>query len=216
MRLSKSKIQTWLACKKQYKYRYIENFEIFKTSYAAERGILIHKYLENIYDDKEKVFKDLEIRFPEIVTPIKELLKKVPNKPYKSEMNIYDEELNIIGIIDRIEKEGNNTIIIDYKTGKEKDNLDYFRFELSLYTYLYEKETKDIVTHWGIHFVDTNKTIIEKVNRKSIEYMKKKVLKVREDISNEIMFDRTISPLCDYCDYKEHCFSKNQVGDGNS
>ena len=59
-----------------------------------------------------------------------------------AERKLYDEEKNLVGIIDAIYEKDGNYILVDYKTGKyrESDYKDYLD-ELHLYVYLVQKTT---------------------------------------------------------------------------
>jgi len=74
--------------------------------------------------------------------------------PEYREMEIYNEEKDFLGYIDRAEKLNDGTYrILDYKTGKVKTLRNYLA-ELSLYKWLFETETGKTVTRVGIYFSD--------------------------------------------------------------
>lgn len=142
MRLSYSKIKTYLECPLKFYFIYILNMKVKPKSYTSF-GKSIHQTLSDFhrlpkyptFEDLKKIYEKRWIRegYNDIVHEQKEfekgliLLKKYYNKnifnynqAYLVEkmffMNLKD--ISIVSIIDRIDKFGEDYEIIEYKTGR--------------------------------------------------------------------------------------------------
>lgn len=223
MRLSKSKVLCYENCPFKYKKIYIDKIERKVEPKALKRGTEIHEMLEDFYKPKTTNIGELknEIKkhpkFKEHEKSIKSFVKVVEEistdkkvtKPMFREIKIIDEELNIAGVIDRVDFDGKNKAIIDYKTGKVRPIANY-RFELALYAYLFEKEYQQTITHIGVWFVDHQKLITEELNRKEIITAIEKVRKVRGEIRKE-HFPKTPNRFCKWCEVYQNGFCNMEV-----
>lgn len=136
---------------------------------------------------------------------LKILAKGVPGYiPKYNEMEIYNEKINVLGYIDRVDEEENGLRIIDYKTGKRHKHPKNYLFELSLYAYLFEQETGIEVYDAGIYFPYPNRlrTIIieEEDKKRAVE----DVFQTREAIEKKI-FPKKPGFLCGWCDNSGVC-----------
>jgi len=123
--------------------------------------------------------------------------------PLYVEEELYDEELNIIGIVDRVECTKDGLLLIDYKTGKSSTNIAKYRFELALYAYLFEKLHNQRIAQWGIYFSTSGQLLKEGRSQAEIDKAVEKVRQVRRDIktcegSND--WPKKYTPLCNYCE----------------
>jgi ATP-dependent helicase/DNAse subunit B len=82
-------------------------------------------------------------------------------KPKLREHKIFDEERNIVGIIDSIEMNFDNEVyVIDYKTSKLFKNTlstEYVR-QIAIYAYLYKKEFGKLPDYIGINYLRYSQT----------------------------------------------------------
>lgn len=191
MRLSKSKVLEYERCPYAFKLHHIDGFQE-PPSMAMQRGSEIHQIYDDFFKPPTSDLKELsnEITkhelFPKYKTQVKKLLSLTEKTgvPLYREVKLYDEVLNISGIIDRVDFDGKSIAIIDYKSGQEHP-IENYRFELALYTYLFEKNHNQKVTHWGIFFIDKGKMVMEKKDFDEVLKAIDKVKEVRQKIKNE-------------------------------
>lgn len=224
MRLSISKIEEFEKCKYSY---FLTNIKKEVTQQEPEqlvKGKELHSFFEDIYkeeitkmdikdfermkDEKIKAVEQkakahpLYSKYPEQTTKFIDFVKK-NGIPLYTEEHLYDAELNIAGIIDRVDYDGKDLRILDYKTGKPSDINKHY-FQLGIYTYLFIKNHNDILqpTHWGIHYSESGQTITEKIKWNVVRKALMKVSDVRKKIGETTLKDewnKTPSPLCKWC-----------------
>jgi len=224
--LSKSQIQLFLQCPQKWKCIYVDELPQI-VSPQRERGVDIHKQIENFYKDSDVV--TTEGKHPIIIAKKdkilnsqfynfeKERIKSCLDvngkfdekyfKPLHQELKINNEELKLRGIIDAvyINPKDDGIIIIDWKSGKyRKNEMDNYRFELALYKELYEREYKVKVSYWGIYFVDANKLIFEKVDQKYVDKMFEIVNNVKKEIEGN-NYKPTPNYYCQWCEFQDKC-----------
>jgi CRISPR/Cas system-associated exonuclease Cas4 (RecB family) len=222
-KLSKSSVKGYEACPFKFHKVYIEgkneldnNFEPFV------RGRAVHKLLEDFYklgeSDINKLateailspgyleYKDIMDKFIVFNQILKENLGEHWLPKYM-ELKMFDKETFISGIIDRVQFDGEGYMIIDYKQKgsdyyKVKENsLKWYRFELALYTYLFEKTTGLDVKKWGVYYAQEGQLVYEDVDREEIKNAVAKVLEIREKINKELRGEAPIIGCgkCNYC-----------------
>ena len=227
IRMSKSAVLTYLQCPFRYYLEYIKRVPRRVVPEQLKRGSEIHSMADKFYDTDEKsITGAIEIikkhpNYEKYKEPVKNFIKRnkeiisegkdVLIKPVYKELKLHDKELNIKGIIDAIQKDDKMTVLTDYKTGKLHD-ITKFRFELALYTYLYEKQYNDKVTHWEVYFIDHDKSKIEKRSQEEIDKALATVLEVRSLIKNE-KFGKKPSWLCSYCSCFKNGYCKGNLKD---
>lgn len=109
--------------------------------YAADKGKLIHKQIEDFINTGV-------VGFAEEVQSFKELMEKEFITPFKTEEIVYNNWL--AGTIDLMATKDGELILIDYKTSKTV-NLNYVSWQLSLYNYLIGWSA---ISLYCVHFVD--------------------------------------------------------------
>jgi len=133
-----------------------------------------------------------------------EIEKKGGNPiPEFVELRMFNKDLNFAGIIDRVDYDDNSILILDYKTGKDHPIKEYY-FQLAVYVHLFEQEHNKKVTHWGIFFSKSGKTVIEHIERKEVEKALERIKVVRNLIAFSIdtnEFPKQPSRLCDWCSW---------------
>ncbi len=221
MRLSKSKIGCFEQCPYHYFLRYIKKIKPEVMPAALKKGIEVHSILDywnklevNTINDATKLIQEHE-NYPKYKNIINNFIEHNRNMsddgvyiemPSFSEMKIENAEINVIGIIDAVYKHKDNILVLDYKTGKAR-HISGYRFELALYTYLYEQKTGDKVTHWGIFFVEQNQFIFEEVDHNEIEKALKKVETIRQligECADIGKWDKKPSYLCNWCEMRQN------------
>lgn len=179
MRLSKSKINTFLDCRRRFKYIYIDELDS-ETNKYAQLGLDVHSYAEAIGKElkeieqptKEQILEIAIRLYPHSKNEIKndehaqgiikfftDVLIAGNYRIFEVEQYIYDEKHNINGVIDIIlqDKSTDELVIFDYKTGRTKAITD-FRLELCMYRILIESKYPDCnVVSAGIFFTKDQK-----------------------------------------------------------
>lgn len=179
MKISKSKINTFVDCRRRFQYVYVDKKEE-KTNKYAQVGLDVHSYAEEIgrqLKEKENITEQDILDIAQELYPdsdeelqtdehaqgvIKFFIDVLLNSNYKIfdvEQYIYDEKHNINGIVDVVleDKDTGELIIIDYKTSKVKP-ITNFRMELCMYRILLESQYPDCnVTSAGIYFTGYQK-----------------------------------------------------------
>lgn len=135
--------------------------------------------------------------------------------PMHSELHIRSPRIKLGGIIDRIFKDLDGTIILfEIKTGsipKSKAGWNSLTRELGVY-YLLSEERNMGVTRWGCYFPKVNEVWTEEVSKRTLVRVGKDINKVRKGIDNKL-FTRIADSgysfgLCRYCSYSTECLFK--------
>jgi len=211
LRLSKSKINTYLNCPFLYKLLYVDKVEMPITPYAMSRGVDLHKVFEIFFKNKENTINDAEkktfgmisdeVKFA--VASAKKLAlflspdKKMMPDVVMTEEKIYCENLDVVGIVDAVFSDGETNMIIDYKSGKVHPLKNYL-FELSVYKMLIEKKKKINVDYYGIYFIDAEKLVYQKADNDEDERTLNKINMVKTKIINN-EFPKKVSKNCRNC-----------------
>ena len=233
MKLSKSKINTYLKCPREFKYRYVDEIEVEPNEYM-ELGTNVHLIAEKyakIYGDNPqenpRYYLDLiarqeKINVDEIDTHLDSLASffntafiEKDYKLFSQEEYLIDEKHNFSGITDIIlETSDKNLIVIDYKTGSSS-SFNKCRLELGYYKMLVESNYDRNVISAGIfftkdnklrllHFKDNDNKRIYMCNQELDEGLDK-LYEVRKNI-NESKFPKEEQFLCRYCTYSSICY----------
>lgn len=119
--------------------------------------------------------------------------------------------LELSGKFDRVDIINNEIRLIDYKTGKLKEDM-IDEFQLSLYEYLLKKYMPDNpVREKILYYLDENKIIKYVAEKDKIAETERKLLIIAETINKDKDFIPTPNSMCRYCDYKEICPTKKQT-----
>lgn len=212
--LSFSRLECFLECKRMYFYKYIENLYPPNTN-EKPFGTILHNSLKNYYDkhkifDKnefEKIFlNECENKYKiqkELILLSLDTFEKNENQRFsdgwgifalEKELNANINGVNLKGIIDRIDVKNGNYAVIDYKSGKIKEN----SFQLAFYELLsganesYYYDLKDTFS------------LIKPKKTKSKEELKEKLDELKTEFQNRVNFERNLSK-CEYCPYTLIC-----------
>lgn len=233
MKLSKSKVNSFLKCRREFKYRYIDEIEE-EANDAMQLGTDVHQIAENfikkggIYSDnyRNKLQElsdeygskyDLTIHLNHLADFFEDVFQNdtMHYEVFSVEDYLYDKEHNFSGLADLVVKDENNDIIIiDYKTGKS-GSIKKYRLELLYYKMLLESKYPNIdIISAGIFFTKDGKTrflnFVECQEKGAFCTDKdyKAALSLLDFIRNEIdaeRFNPTQQYLCKYCNYRERC-----------
>lgn len=232
MKLSKSKVNTYLKCPLEFKFQYIDEIEVPQNKYMAlgsDVHLIAEKFSEKFEDNLDDVDIEnelLKIAFEEnigydLTDHIDNLgsffTKAFVENDYKlfcQEEYIIDEENRFSGICDIIlEDENGELIVIDYKTSKSS-SFSKYRLELCYYKLLVENVFGKPVSRVGIFFTKNGRLRLLDVcdeenkryylNNDEIQEAIDTLHEVRKDI-NSGKFPAKKQFLCRYCTYSDHC-----------
>ena len=233
MRMSKSKINTYIKCPREFKYRYIDEIEVPPNEYMAlgsDVHLIAEKYAE-IYGDNPQenpryfldlISEQLNIGVDDIDVHLEslsdffklELIEK-DFKIFSQEEYLTNETHNFTGITDLIlENSAGELIVIDYKTGSSS-SFSKCRLELGYYKMLVESAYDRDVIGAGIFFTKDNKLRVlyfeDEENKRKFMHSKEleegidTLYEVREKV-NAGKFPKNRQYICRFCTYEEICY----------
>jgi CRISPR/Cas system-associated exonuclease Cas4 (RecB family) len=233
MKLSKSKINSYLKCPREFKYRYIDEIEVEPNEYM-ELGTNVHliaeiyakiygenpqenpRYYLDLIARQEKInIEEIDIHLDSLASFFKRTFIENDYKLFSQEEYLTDEKHNFSGITDIIlETPNGDLIVIDYKTGSSS-SFSKCRLELGYYKMLVESNYDKNVISAGIFFTKDNKLRLLhfKDNENKRIYICNQELnegldtlyEVRKNI-NESKFPKEEQFLCRYCTYSSICY----------
>ncbi|MCD4694190.1 ATP-dependent helicase [bacterium] len=160
------------------------------------------KSKEEYFKKGKKILKDFYNKYkdswPEVI-----LLEK----GFNFKINVDGEHCAIRGAMDRVDQDGDEIKIIDYKTGQmPKDGKLVFNKKLQLL--IYQIATRDLfrqkVKSLSFYYLENNKEIEFLGGEKDIKKAEEKIIKTIQDIKKGD-FSPKSGPLCKYCDFKDIC-----------
>ena len=233
MKLSKSAVNSFRKCRREFKYAYIDKIKQEPNEYMqlgtdvheiAERfvkngGISSEDYrvkLDEIAEDVGSKF-DLKIHLDHLANFFEDVFQneKMHYEVFSCEEYLLDEEHNFSGLCDLVVRDENNdVIIIDYKTGKS-GSIKKYRLELCYYKMLLESKYPNVdIISAGIFFTKDGKArfinFVECQDKGAFctEADCQASLDLLDFIREEVKANRlqpTKQYLCKYCGYKELC-----------
>ncbi|MBQ6512409.1 PD-(D/E)XK nuclease family protein [Methanobrevibacter sp.] len=232
MKLSKSKVNSYLKCPLEFKFQYIDEIEVPENKYMAlgsDVHLIAEKFTEKFgddicdidtYNELLKIAHDLDMEYDltahidNLSTFFDEMFVENDYSLFSNEEYLLDEENRFSGICDIIlEDENNELVVIDYKTGRSS-SFSKYRLELCYYKLLVENVYDRKVSAVGIFFTKNGKLRLLDVcdednkrkylNQNEINEAVDTLRKVRKDINNGI-FPRRRQFLCKYCTYSDLC-----------
>ena len=232
MKLSKSKINTYLKCPQEFKFRYIDEIEVEPNKYMA-LGSDVHsiaeKFTEEFGDDLEGVdienelFRishkldiqyDVENHVENLATFFREVFVEGDYQLFSQEEYLHDETHRFSGICDIIlEDENGDLTVIDYKTGNSS-SFSKYRLELCYYKLLVENVCEREVSTVGVFFTKNGRLrlldVCDEENKRKflhsceIDDAIDTFYKVRKEVNNG-NFPAKPQFLCRFCTYKHIC-----------
>ena len=238
MRLSKSKINTYLKCPLEFKYQYIDKITPEESIYLqigkevhqlAEQ--FIYLYQENkIEDNFLKTMYDLNKKhYPEtnyhdhcynLAKFFKETIIDKKLDVYMAEEYLMDEKHNFSGIADIVLRnpKDDTLTIIDYKTGKTRSITPYRR-ELCYYKMLIEElYPEENITQAGVYFTKEGdyRFLNFTDSTKKRTYCDKTEYHEYINLIDEVRFNINQGKfppkkqfLCKYCTFSKQCQKDN-------
>lgn len=129
----------------------------------------------------------------------------------KAEKDFYiniDDKILLNGFIDRVQLDPDGVLhVADYKTSKSKTYLKKDLFQLLTYAFVMCLEDPSLtkVRTSYIMLRHNFEAIQQEFTREEIMKVEKIFLQYAEDIEKEKLFRPNPTPLCNYCDYLDHC-----------
>ena len=232
MKLSKSKVNSYLKCPREFKFQYIDEIETKPNKYMAlgsDVHLIAEKFTDKFEDDLEgldiqneliKVAHDLDLGYgleehiDNLGLFFKEVFVDGNYKLFSNEEYLIDKKHRFSGICDIIlEDENGDLVVIDYKTSNS-NSFSKYRLELCYYKLLVENVYHKRVSGVGVFFTKNGRLRIldvssEENKRKFLSYSEideaiNTMYKVRNKI-NRKEFPRRRQFLCKYCTYKHIC-----------
>ena len=229
--LSASAIETYISCPLKYRMSKIDRIPQTASKPELVFGNIIHKVLQRFHNESKKLdeksiqglleeewqsgafeYKVREEKFKEqgiemLSSYVKNLKTDIPNViATELNFNFQLNEVTIVGSIDRLDKEDDGIIIIDYKTSKSSTKAKN-SLQLAIYS-LYleqaeEKELKGIPQLSKLYFLRDEQDPIKEHAFSSEELRKteEKILEVSNGIKRK-EFNPKKGNHCNWCDYK--------------
>lgn len=232
MKLSKSKINSYLKCPLEFKFQYIDEIEAEPNKYMI-LGSDVHSVAEsfadkfgdelekvNIENELTKIANDLDIGYDisdhvdNLGLFFREVFVDGEYKLFSQEEYLHDETHRFSGICDIIlEDENGDLVVIDYKTSNS-NTFHKYRRELCYYKLLVENVYERDVSSVGIFFTRNGRLRLLDVSE---EENKRKFLNsseideaidtfyfVRNEVNNGNFYAKP-QFLCRFCTYKDIC-----------
>jgi len=174
-----------------FKEKFKKNFEKHRKIFKTKENII--KYVE----EAKKQFKNF----------IKsKLTKGIPFLTEDFPKYQYSSDLELRGKFDRVDLISDELTLIDYKTGKIRDDKEEDnKFQLNFYEYLLNKKYPKYKVYKKILFyLKENKPVSYKPVE-NLDLIEKEIINYADIIKNDKELKPKRNSLCNYCDYKEIC-----------
>lgn len=233
MKLSKSAVNSFLKCRREFKYQYIDKIEQPPNEFMqlgldvheiAERfvkngGISSDNYRQKLDELAEEIGSEFDLTIH--LNHLAEFFEEIFHNPdmryevFSCEEYLLDDEHNFSGLCDlAVRDENDDVIIIDYKTGRS-GSIKKYRLELMYYRMMLESKYPNIdIISAGIFFTKDGKfrfiNFVECQEKGAFctqkDYQASLDLLdfIREEIKEQ-RFQPNKQYLCKYCGYKERC-----------
>ncbi|WP_458405711.1 RecB family exonuclease [Methanobrevibacter sp.] len=232
MKLSKSKINTYLKCPLEFKYQYIDEIETPPNKYMAlgsDVHLIAEKFADKFGDNLDdvdienellKIAHELDITYDlsNHIEGLSEFFREVfvdnDYSLYSQEEYLHDETHRFSGICDIIlEDENGALVVIDYKTGNSS-SFSKYRLELCYYKLLVENVYEREVSSVGIFFTKNSRLrlldVCDEENKRKFLHSREideaidTFYYVREQVNKGNFYPKR-QFLCKYCTYKHIC-----------
>lgn len=232
MRMSKSKINTYLKCPLEFKFQYIDEIEAEPNKYmilGSDVHLIAEKFADKFGDELEgvnieneliKIMNELDIGYDlsshvnNLGLFFREVFIDNNYKLFSQEEYLHDEVHRFSGICDIIlEDENGELVVIDYKTSNS-NTFSRYRRELCYYKLLVENVYDKNVSSVGIFFTKNGRLRLLDVyeddnkrkflNSAEIEDAVDTFYQVRSEVNSGNFYAKR-QFLCKFCTYKEIC-----------
>ncbi|MGH1600548.1 PD-(D/E)XK nuclease family protein [Campylobacter majalis] len=214
-RFSFSRLSTILACQRKYYYKYVLKIpeqKCLDDVPASEYGVIIHQALRDYYSSNDKFDSEkfCEILKPKL-NPLDYEIARIKFKKFQENENMRFNEgwsikemecekevvlngIKLYGVIDRIDINGENISVIDYKTGSSADVL-----QLEFYKILIQNDQA------SSYFYDLKEkmSLISPNKSKNMPDIYEKLYELK---NTPLDYEPNVtSKNCNYCQYKALC-----------
>lgn len=118
----------------------------------------------------------------------------------------FSEELELGGKFDRVDLNDNELTLIDYKTGKLKEeNKNEIQFQLDFYEYLLNKLYPQYKVGKKVIFFLREEKPLEYKNPIDMNKVEKEIIEIFDQIRNDFELKPIRNSLCKFCDYQSLC-----------
>ncbi|PKL72714.1 hypothetical protein CVV26_00400 [Candidatus Kuenenbacteria bacterium HGW-Kuenenbacteria-1] len=150
---------------------------------------------------------------------LKEFFNSIKNNPPKVKylelgFNFKLNDFIIKGVMDRVDETENGIEIIDYKTGKVKDEKKITiedKEQLLIYQMAAQEIFKGKSLKLTFHYLNENKKISFFGKEKELNFLKEKIIKIIEEIKKSDFAPTPNQFKCKFCDFKEICEASNKI-----
>ena len=233
---SATRLNIYLSCKRKYYYTYVQKLKA-KEEEEINEGFFLHKLLENLlkdrthFESKEEMKRNIDHFLDELLETTsskiayskllwKEKLKAfIESQIYHFEAGwrVVEREKHIVGtigginfkgVVDRIDKDGIKTFVLDYKSGRIEEankvrNLEKLSdFQMSIYSELLKNQFKNL----KLAFVEIFNGNITEIT--ALEEKRVLLYEIIEQLKStkEVVAQRCEEVArCQYCDYTLLC-----------
>ena len=213
-----SKLSTHKQCNRKFKYNYIDKAPQDKKDMTALlKGGAVHSILEHYpYQSTHKLApqyqhiadKFIETKLGKLYltqNSIKEYDFGLTNKLIPTTYS--DKEALFRGSIDFICTIDKTLYLCDWKTGKYKDEKWQLYDQLMFYAIYFFQKYENIntinISYVYVEHENMENTMI--LERQYLDTYIQELVELILNVEHDEDFKKTISPLCNYCEFKTHC-----------
>lgn len=214
---SYSKISMYHQCPRKFKYAIIDKLKGIQTDDTALiKGRAIHSFLEN-YPVRIDISPEFEAAISAFIQS--DFGKAVLNKPstreykfgldrYLNPCDFWDKAVFIRGLIDHISVCEDTVHLIDYKTGKYKDEKYQSFDQLLVYAiYFFNKYKKIDKIKISYVYVEHNLENSMLLERQFLDNYTNQLQGLISPLENDQSFNKNVSKLCGYCQFRDICIN---------
>ena len=227
MKLSPSRLSTFLGCPKRYEYKYVLGLEE-ESGQAAINGSCIHEGLEYLYQLKPhtrtlaRALEHLDAAFDNWseaqLEKCQELVQNLFDLEDPTTVNCRRTEMDLLldwrdghqlrGIIDRVDVVSDGYEIVDYKSGKAPDdkNLNEKALGIKLYALMGQIAFGTPPVRVKLLYLGTPQTITFDVSPAMLRAVERKAIRGVEAIERG-EFKAKPGIACSWCSFKDQCDS---------
>lgn len=231
---SYSKIDTFFMCPHKFKLSYIDNIWLSSENIALEKGSRVHEIIEFW---RPKHYKLPSFEYKLMSEPAQKECEQLALDFCNSELgqsyllhpgvigheihmglskslepcNYYDCYAMLRGKIDFLIKDGNKLIVVDWKTGKVKDQRYMTNDQVMLYAiwgFNTFKDVDEIIAEYV--YVEHNEKHTFTFSRDNYKNYTQNYAKKLKAIETEQEFAKKPQRLCDWCDYYKQGYCDKQ------
>jgi len=191
-------------------------------------GNIVHKVLENVINNDSTLdYSEIEVEYQkskesydpdqkiseQLISVGKEILDEFYDENINTQFNVYDKEYAfkfvlgnhlIVGFIDRIDVDGDQVRIVDYKTGKWEVSQKSIpsNLQLGIYAIAASELFPDKTITAELYYLRSGKHKSHTYTKEDFERIKQDIINSIDEIINDNSFAATSnSRACSYCDH---------------